>query len=167
MSYQSPQGPLYQTTYLGFYIRVFPDRVEFKHSSGPQSVPINQIASVQVGMPLLMQITLETVSGATYAIPTTKKKEVQQAISQAQANLPQLPIQQPYHQPIPVGSRVKTYGSTKEFQRDQNRMAKQGWVVQNTTSHQPRRSIGGLLFVPFAMFRPPKPQIIVTYQKMS
>lgn len=172
MSHQPPQRPLFQTTYLSFYMRVFPDRVEFKHSSGHQSIPINQITSIQIGMPLLMQITLETVSGATYSIPTTKKKEAQQAISQAQASLPQLPMQQPsyqqqpYHQPIPVSSQVKTYSSMKKFQRDQNRMAKRGWTVQTTTSHQPRRSVGGLLLIPFALLRPPKPHIIVTYQKM-
>ena len=60
---------------------------------------------------------------------------------------------------------VKTYNTPKEFEKDQPRMMQQGWTVQSTASHQPRRSVAGLLFVPFAIFRPPQPKIMVTYQR--
>lgn len=79
------ETPLYQSNYLGFWIKVFPNRVEFKTGVGSQSIPINQIASVEIAMMGLMKITLETTGGKKYTIPTTKKKEVQQAIYEAQS----------------------------------------------------------------------------------
>lgn len=186
------QEALYQTNYLGFYVKVYADHVDFKTSTGAQSLSIDQISSVQPAMMGLMQVTILSNNRSSYSIPTMKKKEVEQAIMQAKERFvviapPQAPpvayqqpgypatppqpyqtvvIQQP-SQPVQTASQVKTYKSSKDFQRDQKRLAKQGWAVQSTTSHQPRRSVGGLLFKPFAMLRPPKPQIIVTYQKQS
>ncbi len=81
------EGTIYQTSYMGFWIKVYPNRVDFKSGVGSQSIPINQVASVQLAMMGIMQITLETTGGQKYSIPTTKKKEVQQAIYDAQARL--------------------------------------------------------------------------------
>jgi hypothetical protein len=52
----------------------------------PQSIPINQIASVQLAMMGVMKIALETTEGKKYQIPTHKKKEIQQAIYNAQSH---------------------------------------------------------------------------------
>lgn len=81
-----PKEPaLFETNYLGFWIRVYLNRVEFKSGVGSQSIPINQIASVQLGMMGLMSIVLETSGGKKYKIPCIKKQEVQQAIYNAQS----------------------------------------------------------------------------------
>ncbi len=78
------QEPLYKTNYLGFWIKVFPNRVEFKAGAGTQNIPINQIASIQLGMIGYMQIIIETAGGKKYKIPCLKKKEVKEAIYKAQ-----------------------------------------------------------------------------------
>jgi len=70
---------------VGFWIKVYPNRVDFKAGVGSQSIPINQIASVQLPMMGIWKIILETTGGKKYAIPTSKKKEVQQAILDAQS----------------------------------------------------------------------------------
>jgi putative oligomerization/nucleic acid binding protein len=79
------EDPLYQTSYMGFWIKVYPNRVDFKAGPGSQSIPINQIASVQLAQMGILKVTLETSGGKKYSIPTMKKKEVQQAIYDAQA----------------------------------------------------------------------------------
>lgn len=70
---------------MGFWIKIYPNRIDFKAGVGSQSIPINQIASVQLGMMGIMQIILETTGGKKYSIPTNHKKEVQAAIYDAQA----------------------------------------------------------------------------------
>lgn len=82
---QTDEKPLYETSYVGFWIKVYPNRVDFKAGVGSQSIPINQIASVQLPMMGIWKITLETTGGIKYAIPTSKKKEVQKAIYDAQS----------------------------------------------------------------------------------
>ena len=79
------EEPIYQTSNMGFWIKIYPNRIEFKSGTGSQSIPINQIASVQLGRMGIMQITLESTGGKKYSIPTNKKKEVQQAIYDTQA----------------------------------------------------------------------------------
>jgi hypothetical protein len=80
------EEPIYQTSNMGFWIRIYPNRIDFKSGVGSQSIPINQIASVQLGMMGIMQITLETTGGQKYSIPTNHKKEVQAAIYDTQAH---------------------------------------------------------------------------------
>jgi hypothetical protein len=80
--------PIYETNYLGYWIKVYPNRVEFRSGiPGTQSIPINQIASVQLGFMGLMQITLESAGGKKYNIPCFKKKEARDAIYRAQEAL--------------------------------------------------------------------------------
>ncbi len=81
------EDPIYQTSYMGFWIKVYHNRVDCKSGLGSQSIPINQIASVQIARMGVFQVTLETSGGKKYSIPTNKKKEVQQAIYDAQARL--------------------------------------------------------------------------------
>lgn len=83
---QTEEKPLFETSYVGFWIKVFSNRVSFKAGVGSQSIPINQIASVELAMMGIWKITLETTGGKKYAIPTHKKKEVQQAIYEAQSH---------------------------------------------------------------------------------
>jgi hypothetical protein len=61
---------------------------------------------------------------------------------------------------------VKTYTSSKDFGRDQKRMAKQGWTIANTISNQPRSGLArNILLGPIgAIAFKPKSEIIVTYQ---
>ena len=84
MNLQENQQPIYQTNYLGFWIKVFRNRVEFKAGAGTQNIPISQIASIQLGMLGYMQIIMETAGGKKYPIPCMKKKEVKEAIYKAQ-----------------------------------------------------------------------------------
>lgn len=81
------EKPIYETNYLGYWIKVFPNRIVFKLLIGENSIPINDIASIQLGMMGLWQITIETTGGKKYKIPCHKKKEVQNAIYQAQEML--------------------------------------------------------------------------------
>lgn len=85
------QEPIYSTSYLGFWIKVFSNRVEFKSGAGTQNIPINQIASIQLGMMGHMQVTLETSGGKKYTIPCLKKKEIKEAIYKAQESFNDLP----------------------------------------------------------------------------
>jgi hypothetical protein len=81
------EEPLFKNSYLGFWVKVYNNRVEFKSGVGSKSIPINEIASIQVPMMGMWNITLETTGGKKYSIPTNKKKEVQKAIYDAQASL--------------------------------------------------------------------------------
>jgi len=83
------EKPLYETNYMGFWIKVYPNRVEFKAGAGSQNVPINQVASIQLGMMGYMQITIETTGGKKYKIPCHKKNEVKEAIYNAQNSVGQ------------------------------------------------------------------------------
>lgn len=84
------ETPLFKTRYAGISVKVFSNRVEFEIlKSGVKSIPINQIASVELGMFGMYQIAIETTGGKKYKIATSKKKQLQQAIYQAQNNAPQ------------------------------------------------------------------------------
>jgi hypothetical protein len=81
------EEPIYKTSYGGFWIRVYPSRVEFKAGAGSENIPINQIASIHMGMVGLMQVIIETTGGKKYKVPTRKKKEVKDAIYASQSAL--------------------------------------------------------------------------------
>ena len=84
------ETPLFETRYAGISVKVFSNRVEFEIlKSGVKSIPINQIASVQLGMIGIYQIIIETSGGKKYKIATSKKKQLQRAIYQAQNNASQ------------------------------------------------------------------------------
>ncbi|HWA52333.1 MAG TPA: SHOCT domain-containing protein [Patescibacteria group bacterium] len=76
--------PIYENNYMGFWIKVYPTRVEFKSGPGMETVAINQIASVQLGMFMYMQIIIETTGGRKYKIPCGDKEGVRNAIYAAQ-----------------------------------------------------------------------------------
>ncbi len=62
---------------------------------------------------------------------------------------------------------VRTYASSRAFDRGQQEMAKEGWHVRTTTTHQPRQGIGRIAILGFfgAFLFKPKAQIVVTYAR--
>lgn len=78
------EQPIFANRYMIFWIRVYPNRVEFKNDIGKRSIPMGQIASVDQSMVGVLSITLETTGGNRYIIPTNQKKAVIEAIYKAQ-----------------------------------------------------------------------------------
>jgi hypothetical protein len=132
MNYPPNQQPLYENHYMGFWIKVFPDHVEFKSSlvGGAQAIPLNQIVNIQLGMMGIMQITIQTTGGQAYSVPTMKKQEAQQAILQAQsrfvnANPPQ-PIlyqQPPQAMPMQPPPQIAPAGTPIDIEIQQVKLA--------------------------------------------
>lgn len=78
---------LAKSSYAGFTLKVYPNRVEYKKLFQKNVIPINQIASVELGMPMLAQIVIETTGGKKYKIPVSlgSKGKIRDAIFQAQS----------------------------------------------------------------------------------
>lgn len=64
-------------------------------------------------------------------------------------------------------TKVKAYNTPREYQKDVQKMQKDGWSVLSTTDHTKERSLAGKLFVPGGMFTKGKSQIVVTYQRVK
>lgn len=81
-------GVLYSAKLPGHVIKVFADRVEYKHGLGGaiDTIPIDQIASVRPAV-LASALTIETTGGFRREMVTLKKKELADAIARAQAAL--------------------------------------------------------------------------------
>lgn len=77
------QSDHFESNYLGFWIKVYSNRVEFKNGVGSKSIPLTQIASVNLPLMGIMKVIIETTGGQKYEIPTMKKKEVKEAIYNA------------------------------------------------------------------------------------
>lgn len=79
--------PLFQTKYLGSKVKVYKNRVEWKLLLQRKSIPIGQIASIELGIPLYAKVTIETTGGKKFGIPVApgKKKALQDAIFNAQS----------------------------------------------------------------------------------
>ena len=62
---------------------------------------------------------------------------------------------------------TRTYTSAKAFQQDSAKLAAEGWTVLTTTEHRPRQGCMRIILMAFifAFMFPPKPQIVVTYQR--
>ena len=75
-------SPVFETKYVGSKVRVFADHVEWKMLLQSKSVPINQIASVELGIPMYAQVVIETTGGKKFKIPVAlgQKKALQDAI---------------------------------------------------------------------------------------
>ncbi len=72
---------------MGFKISVYQDRVICKEWYQEQSIPISQIASVNLTFPGLQRIIFETTGGREISMPIKfwHKKKVRDAIYQAKA----------------------------------------------------------------------------------
>lgn len=83
---QQPEArPLYQTNGLTSWSKVYPNRIELKHGVGVKSIPIAQVASVGLARMGVNMVTIETTGGKRYKVNTRHKKELRDAIYQAQA----------------------------------------------------------------------------------
>lgn len=80
---KAEQNVIFETSYIGFYVRVYPDRVDFKAKAGKQSIGLNQIASIETGMVGMWQIVIETSGGQKYKVPCRQKEETKKAIFSA------------------------------------------------------------------------------------
>ena len=58
---------------------------------------------------------------------------------------------------------VRRYQTDAEYQKDANKLAKDGYTVTSTTSEQPRS--GCLRILTLGILFKPKPVLIVTYSK--
>lgn len=76
-------GPLFETSSLGFYLKVYADRIEFKDAKGKHTVFIHQITSVSLPFLGGRSIDIETTGGEKYNIIAKKKKDAFEAIKQA------------------------------------------------------------------------------------
>ena len=89
------QEPIFQTSYLGFKVAVYSDRLVYRELWQKNTIPIQQIASVDLGMPFYGQIIIETAGGKKFKIPVknSAKKKIDEAINQAKSQIGQ-PVKQ-------------------------------------------------------------------------
>lgn len=61
--------PLFKTSFLGLSVKVFPDRVVYSRwGVGDQIILAKQIASVEMSVVGVMELTIETTGGKKYPI---------------------------------------------------------------------------------------------------
>ena len=75
---------LFESKYIGSWVKVYTNKLEFGILGSRNVIPINQIASTQRDAFMFMQIIIETTGGKKYTIPCWKSKEIQEAILKAQ-----------------------------------------------------------------------------------
>jgi hypothetical protein len=67
---------------------------------------------------------------------------------------------------VNVETMVRTYKEPKRFARDARRLSNDGWRVVNTVERHPRAGcLRILLLWWFVLLLPPKPELIVTYER--
>ncbi len=89
------QEPIFQTSYLGSKVTVYVDRLVHKMLLKQNTIPIQQIASIDLGIPLYAGVMVETTGGKKYKIPVSfaSKKQLEKAIYQAKSQFGQ-PVKQ-------------------------------------------------------------------------
>lgn len=60
--------------------------------------------------------------------------------------------------------QVKVYESTDDYNKDARKMIGAGWEVASTTDRQPRSGCIRNVFL-LGLFRPHKPETVVTYRR--
>lgn len=60
--------PVFESKMMGCKVKVFPNRVSYTVLFTEKSIPINQIASIDLGVPLYGQISIETTGGVSHKI---------------------------------------------------------------------------------------------------
>jgi hypothetical protein len=61
---------------------------------------------------------------------------------------------------------VRTYKDTGDYQKDQKKLAKDGWMTTAMVERKPRAGVGRIITLGLvAAVRPPKPELVVTYQR--
>lgn len=88
-------GALFKTDYAGSKVEVHPGYVQWKMMGKKQTIPLAQIASIELGIPLYAQVVIETTGGKKFKIPVApgRKQPLMDAIYAAQsgAHQPQVP----------------------------------------------------------------------------
>ena len=64
---------------------------------------------------------------------------------------------------MPIETKVKEYKDRAEFDKDAGKMSKDGWRVVSTTERTQRSGCVRILLLGFLF--PPKPHLVVTYQR--
>ena len=80
---------MFEGSYMGSKVSVFSNKLVWRFLLKEQTIPINQIASVELGIPGYAGITVETTGGKKYKIPVSafggQKQKLQEAIYNAQS----------------------------------------------------------------------------------
>jgi hypothetical protein len=78
---------LFTTHYAGSKVEVYPNAVNWSFAFKKNSIPLSQIASIEVGIPLYAQVIIETTGGKKFKIPVApgQKKKLRDAILDAQS----------------------------------------------------------------------------------
>ena len=75
--------PIYESSYMGFWIKIFKTHIEYK-AARVEAIPINQIASVQCGMKIFgieeKKVVIETSGGKKHSVPVSNPQEVKNKI---------------------------------------------------------------------------------------
>lgn len=88
------EQPLFESKHMGLSTKVYKNRVDMKSVGQQESVPLSQIASVQLGSVGQRTVIIETSGGKKYSAFAKDKKAMRQAIvdaiegSKSQANTP-------------------------------------------------------------------------------
>jgi hypothetical protein len=152
------------------------------------TIPVSSIKLISVQRGAIM-CSIAIHADSDHIVETLTKKDIEHlravlsmvafqevsVLPQQVYQQPQMPVnyaQQPaYQQPQqPVfapqmETKVKTYKTPRDYQRDVTRMQRAGWSVQNSLDHHKDRSMAYKLFVPFGVFSGGTGQIVVTYQR--
>lgn len=63
---------------------------------------------------------------------------------------------------------VRVYKKPKEYEKDASKMAKDNWSVESVTERRPRSGIGRIAtLMLLALVFPPKPELVVTYARVT
>lgn len=61
---------------------------------------------------------------------------------------------------------VRTYKDSDSYRRDAASLAKKGWKVTNTVERRPRAGCARIVLLWWlTLLRPPKPELVVTYER--
>lgn len=77
--------PIFETSILGTGLKVYEDRIEQKIWFQKTTIPIKQVASVEIGMPGIQAITIHTTDGRArmLTVRLKDKEAAYEAIRQA------------------------------------------------------------------------------------
>lgn len=132
--------------------------------------PVSAIKSISVQKGLVMCSIAIHASVDRY-VETLGKQDIEKlraVLSTIQFNdVKELPSQSPEATGFaqPMESQVKRYKTSKDYEKDQKRMARDGWSVQNSLDHHKDRSMAYKLFVPFGALSSGTGEIVVTYTR--
>jgi hypothetical protein len=63
---------------------------------------------------------------------------------------------------------VRVYSSNSAYQKDAAKLAKQGWTPITVTERRPRAGCARIILLWWlTLLRPPKPELVVTYQRFA